>query len=60
MDELKEVTLLREYKKESGVSFEKIARGIGVSTLSVMSWLNKGVTPGELARRAIKLFLMGK
>jgi len=58
MEEIREVEMLRKFKNESGWSFEKIAREIGVSHQSVMAWLNKGVKPNPLARKAIKAFLI--
>jgi transcriptional regulator with XRE-family HTH domain len=58
MEEIKEVEMLRDFKNKSGWSFEKIARQIGVSHQSVMAWINRGVKPNPLARKAIKAFLI--
>lgn len=58
MEEIKEVEMLKEFKKTSGWSFEKIAREIGVSYQTVMAWFSGKYKPGNLARKAIKGFLI--
>ena len=58
MEEIKELEMLKEFKKNSGWSFEKIAREIGVSHQTVMAWFYGKYTPNNLSRRAIKAFLI--
>lgn len=51
------VEILREFKKESGWSYEKIARDIGVSMLTVQNWIKGRYKPSRLARKEIEFFL---
>jgi len=51
------VEILREFKKRSGWSYEKIAREIGVSMLTVQNWIKGKYTPSPLARKEIEIFL---
>lgn len=55
---LKEVKMLRDFKEESGWSYEKIAREIGVTQRSVILWLKHDKRPMPLAREAIRAFLI--
>ena len=57
-ESIKEVEMLREFKEKNGWSFERIAREIGVTQQSVMSWINHGVKPMPLAQKAIRAFLI--
>ena len=58
MEGIKEVEMLKDFKKKSGWSFEKIAREIGVSHQTVMAWFSGKYIPNNLSRRAIKAFLI--
>lgn len=51
------VEMLREFKKKSGWSYEKIAREIGVSMLTVQHWIKGKYKPSRLARKEIEFFL---
>jgi len=54
MDELE---LLKRFKKKSGWSYDRLAKGIGVHYQSVQTWFIGKSQPGNLARRAIRDFL---
>jgi len=54
----KEVALLREFKKNSDMSYALIAAEIGVSRLSVIQWIQHDVKPMPLHKKAIKGFLI--
>lgn len=51
------VEMLKEFKEKSGWSYEKIAREIGVSTLSVQNWIKGKFKPSRLAEKEISFFL---
>ena len=51
------VELLRKFKEKSGWSYEKIAREIGVSMLSVQNWISGKFKPSRLAEKEINFFL---
>ena len=53
------VTRLRQLKAEQALSYEQMAKGIGVSFMSVYRWLKQGALPRHyLVIRAIDKFLV--
>lgn len=57
MREFNEVEALRTFKKESGWSYEKMGREIGVHSQAIQAWF-KGTKPNNLSRKAIRAFLI--
>lgn len=55
---IKEIEDLREFKKRSGWSDDKISAKLGVSAQSIRNWLKGRNTPSELAKKAIREFLI--
>ena len=58
MKEFDEVELLKTFKKNSGWSYEKIAREIGVHSQAVQGWFSGKYKPNNLSRKAIRAFLV--
>jgi DNA transposition AAA+ family ATPase len=54
---MEEVKKLKKFKKDSGWSFEKIAREMGISHQTVMAWFSGKYKPSALAQKAIQEFL---
>lgn len=57
MEELIEITQLKEIKERENLSFEKMAGEIGVSTLTVKYWVHGVFKPQNLAMRPIREFI---
>lgn len=55
---IKEIEDLKEFKKHSGWSDEKIAMKLGVSTQSIRNWFKGRNLPSELAKKAIREFII--
>lgn len=60
MKEIDHVEMLREFKKKSGWSYEKIARGLGVHSQTVQAWFSEKYRPSPLAKEKIDRFLIIK
>jgi len=59
--ESKELQLLREFKKERGLSYDKIGHLLGVHGMTVYAWFTGKQQPSSMARRLItELLLKGK
>ena len=54
---MQEIEKLIEIKKRTGMSYEMMARKIGVSFQTILRWMNKGDKPGFLALEQIKKFI---
>ena len=57
MDELIEIKQLREIKVRRNMSFEEMAKEIGVSILTVRHWIHGVFKPQPLAMEAIRKFI---
>lgn len=57
MKETDEIKALREFKKELGWSFEKMAHEIGVHSQAIIAWFAGKWKPNNLSRKAIREFL---
>jgi len=55
---IKEIEDLKEFKKRSCWSDEKIAIKLGVSTQAIRNWFKGRNLPSELAKKAIREFLI--
>lgn len=55
---IKEVEDLKEFKRRSGWTDDKIAIKLGVSTQSLRNWFKGRNLPSELAKKAIREFLI--
>lgn len=53
-----EVKLLKEFKDESGMTFDQLSEEIGVTRAVLFRWFQGKTTPNKLSRRAIKTFLI--
>jgi len=51
------VNELKEFKKKSGWSYQKLATLIGVNTQSVINWVMGKAEPSAMAREKIQRFL---
>ena len=54
---MQEIETLIKLKKDNDLSYEKMARQIGVSFQTVLRWMNKGDKPSDLALVQIKRFI---
>lgn len=54
---MKEIEKLIEIKKRTGISYEMMARKMGVSFQTILRWINKGDKPGSLAMAQIERFI---
>lgn len=54
---MNEIQELKRLKKETGLSYEKMAREIGISWRSLYRWLKGNSLPSDLALKAIKKYL---
>lgn len=52
-------TLLREVRKQLGISQEDLARELGVSFNSINRWENGKVAPSKLAQNQIEALIQG-
>ncbi len=55
---IKEVEDLKEFKRRSGWSDDKIAIKLGVSTQSLRNWFKDRNAPSDLAKKAIEEFII--
>jgi ribosome-binding protein aMBF1 (putative translation factor) len=60
MKEKSEVELLKEFKKKSGWSYQKLANNLGVHYQTVVAWFSGKYSPSYLAKEKIERFLMIK
>ena len=59
--ESKELQLLREYKEDHNLSYDKIGRFLGIHSMTVYSWFSGRQKPSAMAKRLItELLLKGK
>jgi len=56
--ETKEIRELRDLRQRSGMTYEQIARQIGVSSMTVYHWLKRNQRPSAMARQLIRSYLM--
>jgi len=52
-----ELERLKEFKKRSGWSYEKIGRRMGIHPQTVVFWLTRKHKPGKLAQDVLRRFL---
>lgn len=57
MKTAKEISDLKEFKKRSGWSYEKIAGHIGVHSQTLMNWTRGDYKPSPMAKEKIIKFL---
>lgn len=57
MEERNELEHLKEFKKESGLSYQKIAEHLGISIQTVYFWFSGKFNPSPLAREKIRKLL---
>lgn len=60
MKESNEVEMLRKFKKNSGYSYNKIGKALGVHYRTVYLWISGKSRPSPLAKERLKKFLKGK
>jgi len=58
MEERNEVEMLKRFKEQSGWSYYKIAKEIGVHPQAVQAWIRSKSEPNNLSRKAIRAFLI--
>ena len=56
-EECQELQALRSYKEKTGLSYEKIAKEIGVNSMSIYNWFRRYAEPSDMAKRLIRTFL---
>ena len=56
--ESKEIQLLREFKKETGWSYNKMGSAIGVNGMTVYNWLRGHQEPSDMAKKLIRQFIL--
>ena len=56
--ETKEIQLLREFKKESGWTYDKLGAAIGVNGQTVYNWFRGHQQPSDIAKKLIRQFLL--
>lgn len=54
---MQEIETLIKLKIDKNLSYEKLARQIGVSFQTVLRWINKGDKPSDLALAQIRRFI---
>lgn len=57
---MNEIEKLKQYKEEKDISYEKLAREIGVSYRTLFRWLNEDSKPSDMGLKIIKDFLEDK
>jgi len=60
MDKDEALEYLKNFKKESGWSYDRIARETGLHTQTIIGWFQGKHKPSDLAIRVIKEFLGSK
>ena len=60
MKEKSQIELLKEFKKKSGWSYQKLANNLGVHYQTVIAWFSGKYSPSYLAKEKIERFLMIK
>lgn len=56
--ESKEIQLLREHKKENGLSYDKIGQALGIHGMTVYNWFRGKQQPSAMAKRLIRAYLL--
>ena len=56
--ESKEVQLLREFKKKSGLSYSKLGQALGVNGQTIYNWFRGHQQPSDMAKRLVTKFLL--
>jgi len=54
----KEIKTLLDFKEESGFSYEKLGRDIGVSNMTIYRWCKGYQEPSLMAKKLIKNYLL--
>jgi transcriptional regulator with XRE-family HTH domain len=57
MPEMKEVAELKKIMKKHGLSLEKVARELGISSRTVFRWIHGENKPSDLALKQLREFL---
>ena len=57
MGKIEEIEKLKEFKKRSKWSYEKMARYMGVHSQTLMNWIKGNYKPSSMAREKIRKFL---
>lgn len=57
-EDSREIQLLKAHKAESGLSYPKIAEGLGVSAMTIYNWFRRKQKPSAMARRLIRAYLL--
>ncbi|MBA7611815.1 hypothetical protein ES703_19046 [subsurface metagenome] len=54
----KEIQLLRTHKTESGLSYPKLGKELGVSGMTIYNWFRGKQKPSDMANRLIRTYLL--
>lgn len=57
MEKIDEIERLKQFKKKSNWSYEKMARYMGVHSQTLMNWMRGDYKPSPMAREKIRKFL---
>jgi len=57
---MNELDQLRQFKDQENISYEKLAREIGISYRTLFRWLNGESKPSDMGLKIIKEFLERK
>ena len=58
MKELNEVEMLRKFKKDSGYSYDRLSKELGVHYRTVYLWMSGKSRPSNMAKRIIRQFIL--
>ena len=58
MKELNEVEMLRKFKKDSGYSYDRLSKELGVHYRTVYLWMSGKSKPSNMAKRIIRQFIL--
>lgn len=53
----KEIKQLKKIKEQENISYDELARKIGVNLRNVYRWLKEDIEPGQMAMKLIQGFL---
>jgi DNA-binding transcriptional regulator YiaG len=56
--EFDEIKKLKEFKKKSGWSNQRIAEAMGIHSQTIQNWLSGKYQPSPLAKRLLRAFLI--
>ena len=58
MKELNEVEMLRKFKKDTGYSYDRLSKELGVHYRTVYLWMSGKSKPSNMAKRIIRQFIL--